>query len=426
MKKSTDKGFIGDLLAGSSTQIPVSIELEQCLEDFFRCYSTIIEKNNFYRNAEKKLNFLLMKRFVFTAYNNLVEMDQSISKGKVSKPYRLLISIRKKYDELTQYVSKPVTVAFDQLFLSRQANYIEVLEYLEYAKNRIDAANASLRGIQSKITSAKERLSIISSNNPEFEELNSELKKYNGMYVDTLQDISDKKTEVNILSAVKDAFSSENLESFKNAFTATSAEKIGALIDILDALTHELDMLLWEEARESIIIRKFFKIASIEGSFSSKTYLKYFIRNLKKESVGSEYEQLIELYNYLEGISNKNILIVTTDTDRSEEDKKQIEQIDKDYTVMTATNPDKIPIEHKKMGLHLVIIDFEQRYGDGVDYVSKFWELFPTAKRCVQILMRFQNPTYESLNKAGKSGIKHMMIHSNDPSKMIDKLRQVI
>jgi hypothetical protein len=81
------------------------------------------------------------------------------------------------------------------------------------------------------------------------------------------------------------------------------AENIdSALREIIQTKSYYLDKLLWELAADSQTIAKFFRQARIEGDYSTKTFISYYLRNIdiNKSSTSDWHNYLREALKVFE------------------------------------------------------------------------------------------------------------------------------
>lgn len=414
------------IIKGEQDHINEDIPMEECLDHFFAHFNDSISQFSHFEHADKKLNYLLMKRFIFTAYNNLVEMDHTIAIGKVSKPKRQIENVRKQYEELQNHIKKPLSLNFEKFYLSKQSTYNKIRDTYESKKSLIETYNTNAATINMTLRDIEKEMRENRKNKKRIAELEARHKKLNSNYVDTLQVISELKEQVTRLASMLEEYKKRYYSPFNQIFRNKTQTIADRLLNILDGIAYDFDTLLWMEAKGSEIIRSFFRDSKIQGSFSSKTYLKYFLKNLDDQNLSEEYGQMLELSNYLDEFSSRNIFILGEHHERIYADKEIIEAIDKDYTVIAETNPDKLIVEHQRKALDIIIIDNELRNTNGIEMIEQFWENFPNTKERVSILLRFYKPTYDILTKAGKMGIKHFQRMPAEPFETKEKFLSII
>ncbi len=414
------------LLAQENKQIPVDLSLEESFIQFFRNAKEVIKKNQIYSQQRNKIDYLLMKRFLFTAFNNLVEMDLTIGRGRVNKPYKKLKEVEKEYELIRRARRKPIIEIYDKIFLTKQISYQYIVQDLETIKKLIGMYEIKLDSLSKTLEILKIEIETIDKTTEAYEEKLSMFRKTNTDYTDSIQYLNENKSKLEEGARIVEEFEKTFVEEFKKKFIKDIDSVIEEMIVVLNGLSYTFDQILWEEARESVPVKQFFEKARIQGSFSSKTYLYYFIKNLDEKSSNEEHKKLKELYEYLKSTSSKHICLICRDSDDMEKNKFLLEKIDKDFHVQTGTDPDMIFVHYKRKPFHLLIIDDDIRGGDFIDVIEEFWQTFQFAKRDVSILIRFHNPQYDDIIRAGKIGIKNFMFKNNDEKELTAKVREII
>jgi hypothetical protein len=110
-------------------------------------------------------------------------------------------------------------------------------------------------------------------------------------------------------------FRSVYKDNFIKSFTSLAHDYELLLLQILGAQSYIFDRMLWEKAKKSRVIKRFFSEAQIDGEFSSKTYLKYYLNTLDKEKASQEQRGLFKLYAYLKTLEDYTAVILLDDVD---------------------------------------------------------------------------------------------------------------
>lgn len=414
------------LIADKESTIPIDEDVKWTIFTFFNTYDERIDEFKYHSKSENKLNFQLMRRFIFTAYNNLVELDQTISRGKVYKINRDILKMQSIFNELNLFVSKPISLSYDRLFLRKQKSYIEIKEYAEFMIVKMELAKSRANALKSSMNSISLKLKELNPKSKAYEELESQYKKNNGEYVDNLHEISQIKDKREILlQKIKD-FEMSNLELFTAEFYVVLNSTIADMNEILDGLAYEFDTILWQEARNSEIIRKFFAEAKIQGSFSSKTFLKYYLKSVDEEQARETNRSLFELLNYLESVSTKHIHIVTNDSDEAQRLRYSIEGIDKDYIVSSSISSDRVFVEYQRRKINLLIIDYMLKNDRCATFLKSLWGRFSETKKEMKVIVRFENPLFEEIDEVGFLGVESFIRTSISTDEFIDKIKSVL
>ncbi|MCV6607425.1 MAG: hypothetical protein OIF32_04365 [Campylobacterales bacterium] len=417
---------IDSLLSSEQKQIPIDISLEESVKSFLSRYQDVVERHQIYAQQRNKVDYLLIKRFLLTAYNNLTEMDLSIGRGRVTDPYHKLKNVEKNYEALDRFIKKPIEEVFDIVFLSKQISFKKIEKDIVRSKKVSGMYEGRVKALGNDLEILKNELELLEKGTPEYEKKEALFKKLNSSYTDTIQDNNELKAKLAESTVIIKEYKETNLAKFKIGFDENLKTIKDDIIIVLNGLSYTFDQILWEEARESIAIRKFFANSKIEGSFSSKTYLKYFLKNIDEKTKNTEFQELQTLYKYLEKNSTRYIFIVGRNSDEIAATKFNVEQIDKDYIVKATTDSEKVNVQYTREPFHLLIIDDDLVDRNFLDVIEEFWKQFATAKRDVGILVRFEDPQYEDIIRAGKAGIKNFMFKNKDEKTFIRKIKEII
>ncbi len=425
-KSDSSLNIIDRLTQNSYEVIPVDEDVKWCVFSFFNAYDEKIDEYKHHAKSEKKLNYQLMKRFIFTAYNNLVELDQTISRGKVFKPYKDIKNVYNIYSELNLFVSKPISLSFEKLFLRKQKTYIEIKDNAELMIAKMELSKARAEALKSSMNTLEGEMKMLSQKSENFLELEKLYKKKNGEYVDNLHEISLIKDKREVLLNKIKSFEMQNLEIFSSEFYEILNKTVDSINEILDGLAFEFDTLLWEEARNSEVIKKFFAEAKIQGSFSSKTFLKYYLNSIDEEQSKGQNSELFDLLKYLESVSTRHIFILGNDSDEIQSLRYAIESIDKDYIVSSSISSDRVIIEHKRRNINLLMVNYSLKGIKCLDFLKDLWHSCPETKEEISVLVVFDNPSFEQVDELGFLGVEYYMRRHNNIEEYIEKVKSII
>jgi hypothetical protein len=147
--------------------------------------------------------------------------------------------------------------------------------------------------------------------------------------IDTAQNLKEENSLI-----VNDITEFEKVykELFKNFFEKESRILKKILEKEMNILGYQFDTLLWENAKESKDIHKFFEEAKIEGSYSTKTFMKYYLKTLNVYKMNDKNQQLLEIMDELT-LFSKSIIIYDRNLNRARELSMLIENLDHDANV---------------------------------------------------------------------------------------------
>jgi len=320
-----------DNLDSLNKKISLSMNINSTMSDYFNHLKKELNKREGYKKVNGRLNYAFAKRFLWTTFNNLVDIDNNIVTLRISSISDDLKFVSALKDDFTKKIKYPLT-AFQDIFLSSQKEYIlikkitaETIERLNFLKNKEESINFEKEKKKEKILKTKAL--------DEKKTLTRELKILNGTYVDIvhmmakLQEIH-KKNSKRLLE-----FESSHKEDFYKSFKIEARKHQKNITNILNAQTYLLDFTLWKEAKSSPAILNYFKSLSVDIELNTKTYLKYYLGTLDETKANKDTKDLFAFYNYLVDIKKDYILIVTASSQDALDYSQYIQSIDKTLVV---------------------------------------------------------------------------------------------
>ena len=319
---------IKDELLLETKDIAISMNTKAAVNKYSEEIEGQIEKRARYRNNQKKLDYKLVRRFLWTAFNNLHELDLSIIKPNVRILSNHLREMAKSYNDFTRKTKYP-SLAYDEIFLAKQSEYTQLKKNTEKIVKEVQRLRVSERYLADKLKKCKKVLEQMkdSKKTPKYKELLQKSKNINGSYTDSIHFCSILR-EKNIENRKKiTSFDKRYKDEFTLYFEKTAVVYEKAFTDILGAMAFELDKVLWENAKESSQIRDFFENSSVNGEFNTKTYLKYYLESAELDDSLEERQGLLELYEYLNTLHIESILIVANNVNDAIEYKQSIVKV---------------------------------------------------------------------------------------------------
>ena len=295
-----------------------------------------IKKREGYNKVDGRLDYNLSRRFLWTTYNNLIEIDRDIMSTRIKSigdDLKFMSILKDSFDKKTNY---PAT-AFEEIFLSSQPEYKAVkiltkqsIEKFNFLKNK------------EKSIAAQKKLQIESikkcKNNQELEVLNQDLKTINGTYADIVHMMATLKEIHRINSKRLKRFEETYKEDFFKVFKSESVKYKAGILNILNAQAYLLDFLLWKEARASQNILNHFKSLAIDAELNTKTYLKFFLDTLDQSKSNEASKDLFALYEHLVEMQKEYVLVVASSAQDAMEYESNIKQSNNSYSVKSFIN----------------------------------------------------------------------------------------
>ena len=312
--------------------IKETVSLNECLDNFFKKYFNVINKYQSYLNSPKTLPYKKIKRFIFTAYNNLVEIDTNINDKHLLSVKNSLEELEFYYDSLIGDIKYPSEILLDKIFLKKQLEFQSINKKFEVNKKIISENLSKSKSLEGKIKQLEIELKSLSPKSDIYIQKEAELKGYKKNYVDLIDKAQTLKDENATL--IKDIvlFKEFYKELFKDIFIKKTKMLSKVLIKELDSIAYECDTILWKNAKASKAIQHFFKDAKIEGSYSTKTFMKYYLKNLNTEKMNNKDNELVEIFNELKLLS-KSVVIYNKNRSHAREITLEIENLDHDTDV---------------------------------------------------------------------------------------------
>ena len=321
-------------------QIPVTKSPRECIEEYFARENKIIDSYKNHIAGRLRLDFVRMRRFLLTAYNDLVAMDSSIEDDVLKKLKAELLSLSKEYETYCKKTQYTLNYAFETIFLVRQVEYNRTITRIEEIQSSLANAQAQTNTLQSSLADEESALAKRDDRgSKEYLELEKEVKAMRKRYVDLLNFIGNQKDALITESARMKRFREEHLEAFGSVYEPMTKELKERFIMLLDTKAYDFDATLWDKAKKSQNVVNFFRNSRIEGSFSSKTFLRYFLRGLDKTKLSARSKALFNLLDYLENTNRKSLLIVRGNAINISKYRQVIEKIDSSLLIAANDNP---------------------------------------------------------------------------------------
>jgi len=297
-------------ISALNAKISLSMDIAETMHIYFGKINRELQKRAGYKKVNGRLDYILAKRFLWTTFNNLADIDEKIVTPRISsisQDLKFVSNLKDNFDRRVQY---PLT-AFENIFLSSQVEYTLVKQMTLEITNRLNLLTTK----EEKLSFEKEKRKqeILKEKNKEIKEkLTKELKTINGTYVDIVHMMA-KLQEIHKMNTKRlTTFEATYKESFYKQFQEEAKKYQNEFYEILDAQAYLLDFLLWKEAKTSEDILDYFHELSIDIELNTKTYLKYYLSTLDEAKANEDTKELFEFYRYLVDHEKNYILVLTS------------------------------------------------------------------------------------------------------------------
>ncbi|MGD9595208.1 hypothetical protein [Wolinella succinogenes] len=308
--------------------IAKELSIEESIARFFSHTKEKLAAFDLEAESGKRFNYPLMKRFIHTAYNNFIEIDPKIrsirklteAKDRLSEALRLQILLKKRIDVSIEY-------NYEEVYLKNQPAYIEVTQKLEQTLHKMAVYRKEMGILTSQMERFKEEMKHASDPSKKMEAEQS-FKNANRRYVDRMHEIKQMQESLGVMEATKEEIWKRDFEAFVEVFKEEAGKYEREYEELVDALAYRFDRFLWIAARESRLVREYFEKGMIEGVFSSKTYLEYYVKHLDKNLSSKANRELIRYRHKMEEENAIRVALVGNVTEDLLQDKRRLEATD--------------------------------------------------------------------------------------------------
>jgi len=406
---------IKEKLLQETKDIVVSLHTKQAVRKYFQEVQAQIEKRARYKNNKNKLDYKLIRRFLWTSFNNLYELDLSIVTQEILQLSNNLREFAKVYNDFTRKTKYP-PLAYDEVFLAKQLEYISMKKNSEKIVEEIKKLKFSEHYLESLLKKKKEKLEK-EKQSKEYPHLLEEYRKVNGAYTDTIYICSVLREKYEENREQMEIFEKKYATEFNHYFqkTATIYEKV--FLDILGAMAFELDRILWEQAKKSPAIQTLFKEAQISGEYNAKTYLKYYLKTSDIDKASDEMQELLDLYQYLNSLYMESIVIVTDRADDAIEYKKSVKAVNKEQEVVSFTD-EKLALKWAFQNNVKLLVVNEQLQNMTLSHFLQYYKKYSLSASQIILLGNAQKLPYAITKQLPQGIMPHAL--AQEIEKLID------
>ncbi|ADR34189.1 hypothetical protein Sulku_1527 [Sulfuricurvum kujiense DSM 16994] len=300
----------------SDETLPEVITTEEAIQGYFQDLRTRVSQFSDYQNERHEIDFLLLRRFLMTAYNNLVEIDMSLTDTPVFPIRNDVLKLSQIYDQF-KFRALHVKRAFFELFLDNHDVFLKYQKRRDENKESIATYDIMIRTTDASLEQVESEMKNVSIESEEYAPLMKQLKVLRAKSVDSVHNKRRLEDENIQLTLYLDMIINENEESFTKKFSSMAAVFEQEITTLLNKAAYLLDFSLWKNARKSNMISKYFSELPIQGEISSQTYLRYYLQTLNEEKLTDEHRTLIKLLPYLESLKKISVLYLSSDAESS-------------------------------------------------------------------------------------------------------------
>lgn len=334
-----------------------TLTIGSAVANYFDVIKENIEIRKNYQKVSGRLDYLVIRRFLWTTYNNLVDVDIRIITPKIKVLSSDLKKMANVYDDYVIKTKNP-PLAYDEVFLSAQEEYQKIKQGAQNVVEKINQLKANEKQLGGVKSIRKKELEQC-INTPQFSALKEELKSLNGAYVDVVHMMAELDERYKKDMAILQEFEAEYREDFYEVFNKESQKHRVDLVDILNAQAFFFDSQQWSAAKSSKLVQAHFKQANVSGELNTKTYLKYFLSTQDETKATGETKKLFELYKYLQSVQKDYVMVVAGSPQEAMEYESAIKHIGSSYNVKSFVDEIKAIKWAKKNSVTVLVIEDE-------------------------------------------------------------------
>jgi hypothetical protein len=225
-----------------------------------------------YDNGFKKpeIDYIKIYRFLITAYNHLKTIDPRITDELLMKIYQDVERIHAYLIEFMKKIKMHRSI-YENDFLPSVPEYRTL-------QNDVTITEAMKKRFQSIAASTERELATLAP--PKTPEEIAYQKTLRGRNVDAIDGLAKAKEKLLTVSQQLKELESLMKDQFYKQFNEYATSIRDGLCEVLHTKGYYFDKLLWENAANSQLIQKSFRQAQIEGDYSTKTFIRYYLRNI--------------------------------------------------------------------------------------------------------------------------------------------------
>lgn len=322
---------VEDEIGNKKDKVNLTTHVSKSVHSYFNIINENIDKRAPYKKVKGSLDYLIVRRFLWTTFNNLNEIDLDILTPQIKTLSKDLKDMTTVYDDFTKKTRFPA-LAYAEVFLACQTEYLNVREGTQKTIEKLSQLKNSEQIIGGTLKIKKKELEK-NIKAEEFTTMKDDFKSLNGAYVDVVHMMAELDARYKHDIKILQEFEKEYENDFYDLFSKASTKYKSSIVEILSAQAFLLDQKLWKEAKNSQALQKHFAKAGVKDELSTKTYLKYYLENLDSTKSNAEDKTLFELYDYLSSLHKDSILILSSNAQDAMEYEANIKKSSKAYNV---------------------------------------------------------------------------------------------
>ncbi|RDU67535.1 hypothetical protein CQA53_00505 [Helicobacter didelphidarum] len=406
--------------------IPVTKSAGECINEFFAREKSILENHQEFIDGHPEIDFMKMRRFLFTAYNDLCDLDSMLENKELRMVKHEVSSLYRDFEEYNKKIQYPLPYCFEKIFLVRQVAFTHLEQYIEDVKIGMNGAKAECEPLGRRLEEEERTLKLMSDKKSrEYLEFEKEVKLLRRRFVDLIDYIARQKEVIAKETERLKAFREKHLQEFSDVFAPMTEEIKERFVKLLNTKGYDLDKEMWARAKINQYVKKFFRDADIHGGYNSVTYLRYFLKGIDKNKITSpRTKELFSLLKTLETTSKRNVFIIQENDTKSFKSRQLIERVDATLKITVEHNPFEALTKLNTTPQDIVILDYKNSGLLAFDFIREYNEN-PHAKNPTFIVITPNKLEYSLIEEGKGLGIEYFVV-ATDTEAFSDAIRMAI
>ena len=390
--------------------VKATLNIPKSISNYFDIINDNIKQRTSYKKVPGRLDYLVVRRFLWTTFNNLSEIDLNILTPDIKALNKDLKNMTGIYDDFINKTKFPV-LAYEEVFLACQIEYLDIKDDTQKMIDRLNQLRVSEEQLGKVLAQKKKELKK-KVKNPEFEELKREYKVLNGTYVDMIHMMGELNERYKHDIELVTNFEKKFKHDFYKLFGDEAKKYKDNIVEILSAQAFLLDSKLWKQAKSSKVVKEHFYKAGVRDDLNTKTYLKYYLDTLDSNKTGEETQKLFELFDYLTEIHKESIMVVVSSAQDAMEYEADIKKTDRTYNAKAFID-EKLALQWAiKNNVKVLVIEDKLAKLQLPTFLKHYKKLVSTSPKII-LLGRDSKTNIYTINKVLSKGVSPRVISTN-------------
>jgi len=409
------------------TELTKTLSIKESIEVYFK---KIVDDLLQYKSDEfgdRRMSFDIVRRFLFTAYNNLLEIDNSLEDKELKALKLAFESVIQLKSDFERKCRDTIESNYEKIYLRKNTEFMALYNEFEDIKTKMGSLRNEVGLITRELEDVKQKRKKYTKGTPEANAAEESFKRLNAKNVDKIHALSVCKDRIYDIDERMESIRKRYFDEFKATFEEEVDSIKFDLKEVLDIFSYRFDKSMWHRAKQSRNVKEFFKDAQVKGILSSKTYLQYYVDGLD-ESMASENTKKIIKYMREYNRTNKiQIALVGSDIAQLSKERNIIIKIDEILEAKVFTDIVDFLKRFEGEGFDLVIMDALVGKKRGIDIIDFLKNRFPSKCKSVNFGVRLGSSSdVEEHSRAFNRGIKYFFMNDMNKEEYADTVLKIV